>query len=65
MPDGRTVECRECGAPIMFVKNSNGKNTPVNVEEVEVMVARKGEPGHYYAKAYVIHFSTCNSRGRG
>jgi len=44
----------------MFVINSQGKNTPVNPDKLEVMVKRKGEERYYYVpEAYVGHFSTC------
>ena len=58
----KIVECRDCGEPIMFVVNSQGKNTPVDPLKFEVMVKRKDEERYYYVpEAYVCHFSSCTA----
>ncbi len=52
--DARTVNCRTCGAPIIWLKTKTGKSMPVDAGTVKRPVSiYDPELGH------MTHFGTC------
>lgn len=70
----RTTSCRSCGAPIMFIRLTTGKENPVDVDSLtQVVPDSNGTPyvttngdvikarmvTENGVQAYTSHFATC------
>ncbi len=50
-------QCRSCGAEILWVKTTNGKDMPVDAKPERLMVAYAN--GYHLEDCYRSHFATC------
>ncbi len=55
-----TSKCRSCGAYIIWLKTSTGKNIPVDADSLDDVEIEGGEKPIFDAKAgHISHFATC------
>jgi hypothetical protein len=52
----KPIECRSCGASIVFLKTSTGKNMQVNAETVSA-----GDTEFEPAAGHESHFASCSN----
>lgn len=60
MPEIRTTPCRSCGALVVWMRTSRGKNMPVDADTVdEAALEFEDEKPLFDAEEHSSHFSTC------
>jgi hypothetical protein len=60
-----TAKCRSCGAYIVWLKTSTGKNMPVDADSLDEAEIEHGERPVFDAKeGHISHFATCPDAGK-
>lgn len=59
----RPAHCRDCGRPIEWAVNSNGKNVPLNPNALVLRYDRNGGGVKFeVVSANAVHFASCPRR---